>query len=91
MVQSLNKQQPKSHPIEIDRQVGRVVSLTGGFNYGTLLTEAGNRVYFHRTSFNDKSFEHLVLGSKLEFLLKQGPLGPQAIDIVACLKNLSDE
>jgi ribosomal subunit interface protein len=57
---------------------GRVSKLFPDEEYGFIETRDGAEVYFHKHSVLDKAFDHLAVGSDVEFVEEQGDKGPQA-------------
>lgn len=57
---------------------GRVSKLSPDEEYGFIETRDGVEFYFHKHSVLDKAFDHLTVGTEVEFVEEQGEKGPQA-------------
>ena len=68
--------------LKFTRKTGVVSSLAPSLSYGTITTAENEIVFFHNDSLIGLTFDQLSLGSKLKFLVTEGPLGLQAANIV---------
>jgi len=51
--------------------------------YGFLSSEDGDDVFVHYTSIQNEGFKTLKEGQSVEFEVKDGPKGPQAVNVTA--------
>lgn len=60
---------------------GRITALFPEMDYGRIITEAGDDVYFHRNSILNADFDTLEVGAKVSFVEEQGDEGLQASSV----------
>lgn len=57
---------------------GRVTKLFPGEDYGFLETPEGREIYFHKNVLPQAGFDHLEVGTEVQFVEELGEKGPQA-------------
>lgn len=57
---------------------GRIVQLFAEEGYGFLETPDGREIYFHKNSVLTNGFEHMKIGTEVNFVEEEGEKGPQA-------------
>ncbi|NOX37270.1 MAG: cold-shock protein [Calditrichaeota bacterium] len=65
-----------------DRVVGTVKWFNNSKGYGFITQEEGNDVFVHYSSIRGDGFRSLEEGQRVEFTIKEGEKGPQALDVV---------
>ncbi len=63
-------------------QKGKVVEINRSMGYGFILTEDGQRIFFHQRWLRQLRFKDLDIGTELVFVINQGPRGPRAHNIM---------
>ena len=61
-----------------ERIIGTVKWFNGTKGYGFIEREGGPDVFVHCSAIEGKGFRNLNEGQKVEFVIEQGPKGPQA-------------
>jgi CspA family cold shock protein len=61
-----------------DRIIGTVKWFNGSKGYGFIEREGGPDVFVHFSAIEGDGFRNLNEGQKVEFVIEQGPKGPQA-------------
>jgi len=64
-----------------DRITGTVKWFNDTKGFGFIEREGGDDVFVHYSSLRGDGFKSLQEGQKVEFVLGQGPKGPQALDV----------
>jgi CspA family cold shock protein len=64
-----------------DRIVGTVKWFNGSKGYGFITREGGPDVFVHFSAIQGEGFKNLEEGQKVEFVVEQGPKGPQASNV----------
>ncbi len=65
-----------------DRVVGTVKWFNNSKGYGFITQEEGSDVFVHYSSIRGDGFRSLEEGQRVEFTIKEGEKGPQALDVV---------
>ncbi|WKZ37263.1 MAG: cold-shock protein [Anaerolineales bacterium] len=65
-----------------ERISGTVKWFNGSKGYGFLEREGGADVFVHFSAIQGDGFKNLEEGQKVEFIVEQGPKGPQASEVV---------
>lgn len=65
-----------------ERISGTVKWFNGSKGYGFLAHDGGADVFVHFSAIQGEGFKNLEEGQKVEFIVEQGPKGPQASDVV---------
>lgn len=65
----------KQHAVPLH---GEIVRLDGEGGFGFIRTPQGDEYYFNRDNLKDTPFEHVAIGSAVQFLPDAGSEGPQA-------------
>ena len=63
------------------RSVAKITQLFQDQGYGFLATKEGREIYFHKDSVLNQAFEHLRVGTTVNFAEEQGDKGPQASSV----------
>jgi len=50
--------------------------------YGFIQRDSGSDVFVHHSAIQESGFKSLDEGQKVEFIVNEGPKGPQAADVV---------
>ncbi len=58
--------------------VGRVAELNPALDFGTISTDDGREIYFHRNSVLNGAFDRLAIGATVRYAEERGERGPQA-------------
>ena len=66
---------------------GRVTKIFPRDGYGFLTAEDGREIYFHKHSVLNGAFDHLTLGTLVNFVDEPGELGPQATTVRIARKH----
>ena len=66
-----------------ERKQGTVKWFNSSKGFGFISQNDGEDVFVHFKSIKGDGYKTLEEGQKVEFLLGQGPKGPQASDVVA--------
>ncbi|MEA4907254.1 MAG: cold-shock protein [Chloroflexi bacterium] len=66
-----------------ERILGTVKWFNGDKGYGFLARENGPDVFVHFSAIEGSGFRTLSEGQQVEFVVEQGPKGPQAANVVA--------
>lgn len=90
------KRQLVEHAQRVRREVktvvspphGRVIRLNPEENFGFLLREDGQEVYFHRNAVLGELFDELQIGDEVRFALEEGEKGLQATTVVPTSRHL---
>jgi CspA family cold shock protein len=61
---------------------GTVKWFDSGKGFGFIEREEGKDVFVHHTAIAGEGFRNLEEGQRVEFVVTQGPKGPQAQDVV---------
>jgi CspA family cold shock protein len=61
-----------------ERIIGTVKWFNGTKGYGFIEREGGPDVFVHYSAIEGNGFRNLNEGQKVEFVIEQGPKGPQA-------------
>lgn len=61
---------------------GTVKWFDSGKGFGFIEREDGKDVFVHHTAIAGEGFRNLEEGQRVEFIVTQGPKGPQAQDVV---------
>jgi len=64
-----------------DRITGTVKWFNGDKGYGFIAREGGADVFVHFSSIQGGGFRNLTEGQRVEFVVEQGPKGPQAATV----------
>jgi len=62
---------------------GTVKWFNAAKGYGFITRESGSDVFVHHTAIKSEGFRTLDEGQKVEFVVVDGPKGPQATEVVA--------
>lgn len=62
---------------------GTVKWFNAAKGYGFITRESGGDVFVHHTAIMSAGFRSLDEGQKVEFVVVDGPKGPQATEVVA--------
>lgn len=63
------------------RVTGKVKWFDDAKGYGFIIQESGDEVFVHFSQIEGEGFRTLSEGQEVEFEVKEGPKGPQAIDV----------
>lgn len=63
------------------RVTGKVKWFDDAKGYGFIVQESGDEVFVHFSQIEGEGFRTLAEGQAVEFEVKEGPKGPQAIDV----------
>jgi CspA family cold shock protein len=63
------------------RVTGKVKWFDDAKGYGFIVQESGDEVFVHFSQIEGEGFRTLSEGQAVEFEVKEGPKGPQAIDV----------
>jgi CspA family cold shock protein len=66
-----------------DKEQGAVKWFNGAKGFGFIERDAGGDVFVHYTAITGDGFRNLEEGQRVEFIVTQGPKGPQAQDVTA--------
>ena len=66
-----------------DREVGTVKWFNSSKGFGFIERESGKDVFVHYSAINSEGFRNLEEGQRVEFVVTEGPKGPQAQDVIA--------
>jgi CspA family cold shock protein len=66
-----------------DREVGTVKWFNSSKGFGFIERESGKDVFVHYSAINSEGFRNLEEGQRVEFVVTEGPKGPQAQDVTA--------
>ncbi|HBX70813.1 MAG TPA: cold-shock protein [Chloroflexi bacterium] len=66
-----------------ERQTGTVKWFNGTKGFGFIEQDSGGDVFVHFSAIVGEGYRNLAEGQRVEFLVTQGPKGPQAQDVVA--------
>ena len=69
--------------VESRPQLGIVDTLIRDEGYGFIVTDAGERVYFHRSAVERGLFERLDENDRVALDVEEGPQGPRATTVIA--------
>ena len=61
---------------------GKVKWFSNQKGYGFITPESGNDVFVHHTAIQGEGYKTLEEGQEVEFEVKQGPKGEQAVNVV---------
>jgi len=61
---------------------GKVKWFDNRKGYGFITPESGSDVFVHCSGIKGEGYKTLEEGQEVEFEVKQGPKGPQAVDVV---------
>ncbi|MBU1084666.1 MAG: cold-shock protein [Candidatus Omnitrophota bacterium] len=61
---------------------GKVKWFNNKKGYGFIAPETGNDVFVHHSSIQGEGFKTLEEGQDVEFEIKQGPKGEEAVNVV---------
>jgi CspA family cold shock protein len=64
-----------------DREVGTVKWFNSSKGFGFIERESGKDVFVHYSAINADGFRNLEEGQRVEFVVTEGPKGPQAQDV----------
>lgn len=64
-----------------ERVLGTVKWFNGSKGYGFIEREDGDDVFVHYSAILGDGFRNLDEGQRVEFLVEQGPKGPQAASV----------
>jgi len=64
-----------------DREVGTVKWFNSSKGFGFIERESGKDVFVHYSAINSEGFRNLEEGQRVEFVVTEGPKGPQAQDV----------
>ena len=64
-----------------DREVGTVKWFNSSKGFGFIERESGKDVFVHYSAINSDGFRNLEEGQRVEFVVTEGPKGPQAQDV----------
>jgi CspA family cold shock protein len=64
-----------------ERITGTVKWFNGSKGYGFLAREGGADVFVHFSAIQGEGFKNLEEGQTVEFVLEEGPKGPQAAEV----------
>ena len=74
------------------RSMAKVTQLFQDQGYGFLATKEGREIYFHKDSVLNHAFDHLRVGTTVNFAEEQGDKGPQASSVrIAGKRGTQDE
>ena len=65
-----------------ERRVGVVKWFNDAKGFGFIERETGDDVFVHHTAIVSEGFRSLAEGQRVEFIVTQGPKGPQADQVV---------
>jgi ribosomal subunit interface protein len=77
----VRRQRPEAEPVD-DRTFGHIARLFPHEEYGFLVNEDGQEVYFHRNSVLGARFESLSVGERVRYVEEQGEKGLQASSVL---------
>jgi CspA family cold shock protein len=60
---------------------GKIKKLVAHRNFGFILAENGQEVFFHASAVNQNEFNSLKGGEKVSFDLERGDKGPKAANV----------
>ncbi len=63
------------------KEKGTVKWFSGAKGYGFIQRESGGDVFVHFSSIADDGYKSLNEGDRVEFEVKQGEKGPQAVNV----------
>ncbi len=61
---------------------GKVKWFSNQKGYGFITPESGKDLFVHHTAIQGEGYKTLEEGQEVEFEVKQGPKGEQAVDVV---------
>jgi len=64
-----------------ERLMGTVKWFNSGKGYGFISREDGDDVFVHYTAIEAEGFRTLEEGQQVEFIVEDGPKGPQAANV----------
>jgi len=64
-----------------ERIIGTVKWFNGDKGFGFIEREGGKDVFVHFSAIQGDGYKNLQEGQKVEFLVEQGPKGPQASNV----------
>jgi len=64
-----------------ERLMGTVKWFNSGKGYGFISLEDGDDVFVHYTAIEAEGFRTLEEGQQVEFVVEEGPKGPQAANV----------
>jgi cold shock protein len=64
-----------------ERIIGTVKWFNGSKGYGFIEREGGADVFVHFSAIQSEGFRNLEEGQRVEFMVEQGPKGPQATNV----------
>jgi len=65
-----------------DREIGTVKWFNASKGFGFIERENGKDVFVHYSAINSSGYRSLNEGQRVEFVVTEGPKGPQAQDVV---------
>ena len=66
-----------------NKEQGTVKWFNDAKGFGFIERESGDDVFVHHTAILTEGFRSLAEGQRVEFIVTQGPKGPQADQVVA--------
>jgi len=64
-----------------ERIIGTVKWFNGDKGFGFIAREGGADVFVHFSAIQGEGFRNLQEGQRVEFMVEQGPKGPQAAQV----------
>ncbi len=61
---------------------GTVKWFNNAKGYGFITPESGNDVFVHHSAIQEEGYKSLKEGEQVEFEIKQGPKGEEAVNVV---------
>ncbi|MFH1797892.1 MAG: cold-shock protein [Candidatus Omnitrophota bacterium] len=61
---------------------GTVKWFNNAKGYGFITPESGNDVFVHHSAIQEEGYKSLKEGEEVEFEIKQGPKGEEAVNVV---------
>ncbi len=58
--------------------LGKIIEIIRSKGYGFIESEEGERIFFHQRWLKNLKFRDLNIGDDVAFMIKQGPRGPRA-------------
>jgi CspA family cold shock protein len=65
-----------------ERVTGTVKWFNSQKGYGFIERQGGPDVFVHHTAIQGEGYRELTEGERVEFVITQGPKGPQASDVI---------
>ena len=65
-----------------ERVTGTVKWFNAQKGYGFIERQGGPDVFVHHTAIQGEGYRELTEGERVEFVITQGPKGPQASDVI---------